>query len=133
MVTRARWEATPYVDDDGVTHYITATSIRPHLARRKAIWQSEVLTSTERLVLQAIEDRADNVTGFAYPGVATIVEDTALSKRAVLLAIHSAAAKGWLNVMPGKSPLDARGNAYIVTPVAGDVRPKRVWLPPVTG
>jgi homoserine kinase len=86
----------------------------------KAILRSAALTSSERLVLLAIEGHADNVTGFAYPGVALLAKETALSKRTVITAIHAAADRGWLRIMPGKSPLDPRGNAYRVTPVQGD-------------
>ena len=120
MVTRRRWRATPMLNEQGETVYTTRSDVRPHLARMRAIRRSAMLTSSERLVLLIIEEHADNVTGFAYPGVALIVRETALSKRTVLSAIHSAADKGWLRIMPGKSPLDPRGNGYRLTPVQGD-------------
>jgi hypothetical protein len=60
------------------------------------------------------------VTGFAYPGIARLVMETSLSDRGVRNAIRGAAEKGWLCVMPGKSRLDPRGNAYRVTPVPAD-------------
>lgn len=120
MVTRTRWVATPMLDEQGRTVYTTSSDVRPHLARMKAVLRSPALSANEKLVLLAIENHADNVTGFAYPGIARLALETSLSDRGVRNAIRGAAEKGWLCVMPGKSPLDARGNAYKVTPVAAD-------------
>ena len=104
----------------GETVYTTRSDVRPHLARMRAILRSAALSANEKLVLFAIEQHADNVTGFAYPGIARLALETALSDRGVRNAIRGAAEKGWLHVMPGKSPLDPRGNAYRVTPVTAD-------------
>jgi hypothetical protein len=115
------------LNEQGQTVYTTRSDVRPHLARMKAIMRSATLSANEKLVLFAIEQHADNVSGVAYPSVALLCQDTSLSKNSVMRATQGASEKGWLHVMPGKSPLDPRGNAYRVTPVHSDEHPPRIW------
>ena len=66
------------------------------------LWRNAFLSSklkaTTRYVLLEISTHMDRDGNDAFPGIKTLVERTALSKRAVIEHIHTAAAKGWIKV-----------------------------------
>lgn len=81
-----------------------------------AVFESASLGPTERLVMLALADHADEDTGRCYPSIARICQRTGLGERTVQGAIRKLRASGHLTIIPG----GGRGNAnlYVVNPAA---------------
>lgn len=73
-------------------------------------WQLDGMSGTEKAVLIALADRADDV-GLCWPSIATIAQMTCFSDRAVQKCIHSLEEKGLLTVQvsPG-----GKSNKYVI-------------------
>ena len=75
-------------------------------------WQLGGMSGTEKAVLIALADRADDV-GLCWPSVATLAQMTCFTDRAVRQCVRTLTEKGYLRVhiSPG-----GKSNKYIVDP-----------------
>jgi hypothetical protein len=78
-----------------------------------AIFDSKTLGPTERLVMLALADHADD-EGRCYPSIARLCERTGLSERAVQSHVKALTAAGYLAVMLNAGPKGC--NVYFVRP-----------------
>lgn len=78
-----------------------------------AVFESETLGPTERLVMLALADHADDA-GRCYPSIARICQRTGLSERAIQMNVKKLSASGHLTVVKGGGK--ANTNIYIVNP-----------------
>lgn len=85
-----------------------------------AIFDSKTLGPTERLVMLALADYADD-NGRCYPSNARLCERTGLSERAVRTNIRALEANGFLTVHIGVG--QAGANVYFVRPEGGQEIP----------
>lgn len=72
------------------------------------------IPSTDKLVLIAIADHAEDETGYCYPSIKTIAKKCSLSERAVQYAVRSLTANGYLKHDKGPD-----GWFWIVFPEGG--------------
>ena len=78
-----------------------------------AIFESKTLGPTERLVMLALADHADD-EGRCYPSIARLCERTGLSERAMQVRIKALSAEGYLVVNANAGPKGC--NVYFVRP-----------------
>lgn len=77
-----------------------------------AIFDSETLAPTERLIMLALADHADD-TGRCYPSIQRLCQRTGLTERAVQSNIKKLQAQGYIKVVPGGGK--GRPNIYFVS------------------
>lgn len=85
-----------------------------------AVFESKTLGPTERLVMLALADHADD-SGRCYPSNSRLCERTGLSERAVRQNVRALEAGGFLTVHIGIG--QAGANVYIVRPEGGQEMP----------
>lgn len=85
-----------------------------------AVFESKTLGPTERLVMLALADHADD-SGRCYPSNSRLCERTGLSERAVRQNIRALEVGGFLTVHIGVG--QAGANVYIVRPQGGQEMP----------
>jgi hypothetical protein len=85
-----------------------------------AIFDSKTLGPTERLVMLALADHADD-QGRCYPSNARLCDRTGLSERAVRQNIRALESSGYLSVHIGAG--QSGSNVYIVRPQGGQEMP----------
>jgi hypothetical protein len=85
-----------------------------------AIFDSKTLGPTERLVMLALADHADD-QGRCYPSNSRLCDRTGLSERAVRQNIRALESGGFLSVQIGAG--QAGANVYIVRPQGGQEMP----------
>lgn len=73
-----------------------------------AIFESETLGPTERLVMLALADHADD-DGRCYPSILRLCQRTGLSERAVQTNIRKLVQQGYIRIIPG----GGKGNANL--------------------
>ena len=78
-----------------------------------AIFESRTLGPTERLIMLALADHADD-DGRCYPSILRLCERTGLSERAVQTNVKALSEKGYLRVIVGGGKGNA--NVYFVSP-----------------
>lgn len=77
-----------------------------------AIFESKTLAPTERLVMLALADHADDA-GRCYPSVSRLCDRTGLSERAVQSNVRKLVGQGYIKVIPGGGK--SKSNVYFVT------------------
>jgi hypothetical protein len=99
-----------------------------------AIFDSKTLGPTERLLMLALADHADD-EGWCYPSIARLCERTGLSERAVQSHVKALSEAGYLAVTANAGPKGC--NVYFVRPAppqemhpARDAPRRRCALPP---
>jgi len=85
-----------------------------------AVFESKTLGPTERLVMLALADHADD-SGRCYPSNSRLCERTGLSERAVRQNVRALESGGFLSVLIGAG--QAGANVYIVRPHGGQEMP----------
>lgn len=89
-----------------------------------AVFESETLGPTERLIMLSLADHADDA-GRCYPSIARLRQRTGLSERAVQSNIRSLQAAGYITIIPGAG--QGGSNVYIVRPTpAADAPPQQM-------
>lgn len=73
-----------------------------------AIFESESLGPTERLIMLALADHADD-DGRCYPSIARLCRRTGLSERAIQANTRKLVAQGYIKIIPG----GGKGNANL--------------------
>ncbi len=91
-----------------------------------AVFESKTLGPTERLVMIALADHADD-SGRCYPSNSRLCERTGLSERAVRQNVRSLEAAGYLTVMIGAGRAGA--NVYIIRPDGAGNAPRQEMPP----
>ncbi|WP_273688435.1 helix-turn-helix domain-containing protein [Ketogulonicigenium vulgare] len=76
-----------------------------------AIFDSETLGPTERLIMLSLADHADD-NGRCYPSIARLCQRTGLKERAVQTNIRTLSAAGYITIIPGGGK--GRPNLYFV-------------------
>jgi hypothetical protein len=79
----------------------------------QAVFDSATLGPTERLVMLALADHADD-DGRCYPSIDRLRQRTGLSERAVQINVKKLADQGYLRVVSGGGK--SRPNTYFITP-----------------
>lgn len=94
-----------------------------------AVFESETLGPTERLIMLSLADHADDA-GRCYPSIARLRQRTGLSERAIQSNIRSLQAAGYITIIPGAG--QGGSNVYIVrpTPAADAPKPSRTIIEP---
>lgn len=90
----------------------------------ETVWRLSGLTATEKLVLLALADHADDEGGNAYPAVRRIAERTGLSSRSIHRALGRLSRKGGEIRRVGKAPTgraDRRPILYSLVPLLNGV------------
>lgn len=77
-----------------------------------AVFDSETLGPTERLIMLALADHADD-TGRCYPSIQRLCQRTGLTERAVQSNVKKLQAQGYIKVVPGGGK--GRPNIYFVS------------------
>lgn len=85
------------------------------------VWESECQTHTEKLVLLALADNA-NDSGVCWPSIANIARKCGLSEQAVLNRLAALENKGWLAVQRASG----KSNHYEINPPT-PLTPKPSW------
>ena len=91
-----------------------------------AVFDSKTLGPTERLVMLALADHADD-SGRCYPSNARLCDRTGLSERAVRQNVRALQGSGFLTVHIGVGQGGA--NVYIVHPEGGQQMPPAANAP----
>ena len=94
-----------------------------------AVFESETLGPTERLIMLSLADHADDA-GRCYPSIARLRQRTGLSERAIQSNIRSLQAAGYITIIPGAG--QGGSNVYIVrpTPASDAPKPSRTIIEP---
>lgn len=77
-----------------------------------AVFESEVLGPTERLIMLALADHADD-TGRCYPSISRLCQRTGLGERAIQNNIKALVSKGYVTIVPNAG--QGLANLYFVT------------------
>lgn len=77
-----------------------------------AIFESETLGPTERLIMLALADHADD-SGRCYPSIDRLCQRTGLSERAIQTNIRKLSEQGYVRIIPGGGK--SRPNIYFVS------------------
>ncbi|WP_423209057.1 helix-turn-helix domain-containing protein [Paracoccus yeei] len=89
-----------------------------------AVFESETLGPTERLIMLALADHADDA-GRCYPSLSRLQQRTGLSERAIQSNIRNLQSAGYITIIPGAGQGGA--NVYIVRPnPAADAPPQQM-------
>ncbi|ABF63527.1 hypothetical protein TM1040_0794 [Ruegeria sp. TM1040] len=78
-----------------------------------AVFESETLGATERLIMLALADHADD-EGRCYPSITRLCQRTGLGERAVQTNIRKLQAQGYVEIIPGAGRNGS--NLYFVRP-----------------
>jgi len=89
------------------------------------VWEQSQSTPTQRLVLLAIADCANDAGAEAYPSMATLRKKTGLSERAIQAALNGLVALGELAVNLNAGPRGCNRYRVIATP-AGNAPPQEM-------
>ena len=91
-----------------------------------AVFESETLGPTERLIMLALADHADD-SGRCYPSLARLRQRTGLSERAIQSNIRALQTAGYITIIPGAGQGGA--NVYIVRPTPASYAPPQEMHP----
>lgn len=91
-----------------------------------AIFDSETLGPTERLIMLALADHADD-SGRCYPSISRLASRTGLSERALRTNIRSLEAQGYLRILIGAG--QGGSNVYFVSATPAADAPRQ-GMPP---
>lgn len=93
-----------------------------------AIFESETLGPTERLILLALADHADD-SGRCYPSMGRLSRRTGLSERAIQTNVKKLTATGYLTVVTGGGK--GHANLYFVSanPSVAEDKPRSICTP----
>jgi hypothetical protein len=92
-----------------------------------AVWERDDLTSTQKLVLLALADWA-NDEGLCWPSVDRVALKASLTSRGVQKTIRALEEMQFLR----KEEIKGRGNKYWVSIPMNDVHPRTTFTPPVS-
>jgi len=92
-----------------------------------AVWERDDLTSTQKLVLLALADWA-NDEGLCWPSVDRVALKASLTSRGVQKTIRALEEMQFLR----KEEIKGRGNKYWVSMPTNDVHPRTTFTPPVS-
>ena len=92
-----------------------------------AVWERDDLTSTQKLVLLALADWA-NDEGLCWPSIDRVALKASLTSRGVQKTIRSLEEMQFLR----KEEIKGRGNKYWVSMPTNDVHPRTTFTPPVS-
>lgn len=99
-----------------------------------AVFDSQTLAPTERLIMLALADHADD-EGRCYPSISRLCNRTGLSERAVQTNIRKLQEQGYIRIIPSAGKSGA--NVYFVSPTpaadappAGNAPRSRCTTPP---
>ncbi|WP_425412328.1 helix-turn-helix domain-containing protein [Leisingera methylohalidivorans] len=93
-----------------------------------AVFESETLGATERLIMLALADHADD-EGRCYPSIPRLCQRTGLGERAVQTNIRKLQAQGYVEIIPGAGRNGS--NLYFVRPTpAPDAPPQEMHPAP---
>lgn len=86
-----------------------------------AVFESETLGATERLIMLALADHADD-EGRCYPSISRLCQRTGLGERAVQTNIRKLQSQGYVEIIPGAGRQGS--NLYFVRPTPAPDAPK---------
>lgn len=92
-----------------------------------AVWERDDLTSTQKLVLLALADWA-NDEGLCWPSIDRVALKASLTSRGVQKTIRALEEMQFLR----KEEIKGRGNKYWVSMPTNDVHPRTTFTPPVS-
>ena len=92
-----------------------------------AVWERDDLTSTQKLVLLALADWA-NDEGLCWPSIDRVALKASLTSRGVQKTIRSLEEMQFLR----KEEIKGRGNKYWVSMPTNEVHPRTTFTPPVS-
>ena len=92
-----------------------------------AVWERDDLTSTQKLVLLALADWA-NDEGLCWPSIDRVAVKASLTSRGVQKTIRALEEMQFLR----KEEIKGRGNKYWVSMPTNDVHPRTTFTPPVS-
>ena len=92
-----------------------------------AVWERDDLTSTQKLVLLALADWA-NDEGLCWPSIDRVALKASLTSRGVQKTIRALEEMHFLR----KEEIKGRGNKYWVSMPTNDVHPRTTFTPPVS-
>jgi hypothetical protein len=92
-----------------------------------AVWERDDLTSTQKLVLLALADWA-NDEGLCWPSIDRVALKASLTSRGVQKTIRALEEMQFLR----KEEIKGRGNKYWVSLPTNDVHPRTTFTPPVS-
>lgn len=92
-----------------------------------AVWDRDDLTSTQKLVLLALADWA-NDEGLCWPSIDRVALKASLTSRGVQKTIRALEEMQFLR----KEEIKGRGNKYWVSMPTNDVHPRTTFTPPVS-
>ncbi|MFV1536936.1 helix-turn-helix domain-containing protein [Phaeobacter sp. JH204B] len=91
-----------------------------------AVFESETLGATERLIMLALADHADD-EGRCYPSIARLCQRTGLGERAVQTNIRKLQLQGYVEIIPGAGRNGS--NLYFVRPTPAPDAPPHEMHP----